>query len=84
MQYHFGEKGIWHRPASERTKAKDIPAMILEEVKGGLLYIFTLEKTEKNLTGRTATIFPSDFKTTSQEFCPACNADLPPNHFLKK
>ena len=57
----FGTPGIWHKPASERTKAKDVPAVILEQVKGGLLYIFTLDRKASNLTYRTATIFPSDF-----------------------
>lgn len=60
-KYKFGDRGIWHRPASETTKAKDIEAVILEEVEGGLIYIFTFEKKAKNLSYRTATIFPSDF-----------------------
>ena len=62
--YVFGQKGVWHKPASERTKKKDVPAVILEEVIVGtakLLYIFTYEKRQPNLTGRVATIFPSDF-----------------------
>lgn len=64
MKYFFGQKGIWHKPASENTKAKDIPAVILEETKEGVIYIFTFEpilKGANNLTYRTATIFPSDF-----------------------
>ena len=65
MKYKFGDRGIWHRPKSERKKAKDIPVVVLEQVKvgdAGLLYIFTYEKPmPRNLTYRTATIFPSDF-----------------------
>lgn len=87
QKYIFGMMGIWHMPASENTKARDIKAVVLEQVKGGLLYIFTLEPTvkgAKNLTYRTATIFPSDFELIDQDWCPACSADLPENHFLKR
>lgn len=58
----FGTYGIWHKPASETTKKKDVRAVVLEQLEpAGLLYIFTFEKGMKNLTYRTATIFPSDF-----------------------
>lgn len=64
-KYKFGDKGIWHRPASETTKAKKIPAVVLEQTKEGLLYIFAYgDKTARNLSAKTATIFPSDFKTS--------------------
>ena len=59
-----GCKGIWKKPESERTKAKDVPAVVLETTlvgEAGLLYIFTYDKKASNLTYRTATIFPSDF-----------------------
>jgi len=62
--YPFGTKGIWHKPESEDSKARDIPAVVLEQTPEGVLYIFTTEpivKGSKNLTYRTATIFPSDF-----------------------
>ena len=61
-KFVFGQKGIWHRSASEHRKAKDIPCVVLEDL--GVLYIFTFDKKEKNLTGRTATIFHSDFTPT--------------------
>lgn len=60
----FGVKGTWHKPASERTKAIDIPAVVLEQTPEGVIYIFTFKSITrgwKNLSGRTATIFPSDF-----------------------
>lgn len=63
-KFVFGQKGIWHRPAWDRGKAKDIPCVVLEHCKEGVLYIFTLEKKAVNLTLRTATIFPSDFTAT--------------------
>lgn len=60
-KYFFGDKGTWLKPASERTKAKKVRAVVLEQTKEGVLYIFTYEKGQRNLTYRTATIFPSDF-----------------------
>lgn len=57
----FGTYGTWHKPALERTKKKDVPAVVLEQTKEGVIYIFTFEKGQRNLTYRTATIFPSDF-----------------------
>lgn len=64
-RYVFGQKGIWHCPASDDHKARDIKARVLEQTPEGLLYIFTDEpiiKGAKNLTYRTATIFPVDFE----------------------
>ena len=87
QNYIFGMMGIWHMPASEKQKARDIKAFVLEQVKGGLLYIYTLEPIMKgmnNLTYRTATILKSDFELKYQDFCPACSADLPVKHFLNK
>lgn len=60
-EYYFGQKGFWNRPAWERGKAKKIPCVVLEQTSGGVLYIFTFDKKAKNLSMRTATIFPSDF-----------------------
>ena len=63
-KYKFGDEGIWHMPASEEHKKKDLKCKVLEQLPGGLLYIFTdvpMIKGAKNLTYRTATIFPSDF-----------------------
>lgn len=60
----FGDRGTWHCPASEEFKATNIKAVVLEQTKGGLLYIFTMRPIRKgwnNLSLRTATIFPSDF-----------------------
>lgn len=62
--YNFGDRGIWHCPASEQRKAQDIPAVVLEQTKEGCLYIFTdrpIIRGYNNLTYRTATITPSDF-----------------------
>jgi hypothetical protein len=60
----FGTKGIWHKPASEEEKARDIPAVILEVLENGTVYIFTFDKKAKCLTDRTATIFDCDFSIT--------------------
>lgn len=65
-KFAFGTRGIWHSPASEENniKAQDIPVVVLEETKEGVLYIFTMRSIRRgwnNLTYRTATIFPSDF-----------------------
>ena len=63
-KFKFGDRGIWHMPASETTKADDIPSVVLEQTKEGILYIFTdrpIQRGYNNLTWRTATIFPSDF-----------------------
>ena len=60
----FGTRGIWHKPASERTKKQDVPAIVLEQLPEGGIYIFTLKphlRGYKNIHGRIATIFPSDF-----------------------
>lgn len=84
-QFVFGMMGIWHMPASEQSKARDIKAIVLEQTKEGCLYIFTLEPIEKgakNLTYRTATILTADFTLGYQDWCPACSADLPVKHFL--
>lgn len=65
MKYNFGDKGVWRCPASENHKAQRIPAVVLEHTKEGALYIFTFKPIRKgwnNLTGRTATILPSDFE----------------------
>lgn len=66
MKLPFGTIGIWRAPASEenKVKARDIKCKVLEEVEGGLLYIFTdtpILPKAKNLTYRTATIMKSDF-----------------------
>ncbi len=67
--YKFGTKGIWHKPASENTKARNIPAVVLEHHKNGPLYLFTLEpivKGHDNLTNRTVTTLQSDFSPLSR------------------
>lgn len=56
----FGTRGVWHRPASDHRKEKNVAAIILEKTDGGLLYILTLEKVG-NLSSRTWTIPSSDF-----------------------
>lgn len=66
MDFKFGDKGTWKSPGSEENKIKParIPAVVLEQTKEGLLYIFTLKPTRRgwnNLSYRTATIFPSDW-----------------------
>ena len=69
-KYTFGVKGIWHKPASENTQARDIPATVLEAKKMGVIYIFTTEPIIRgydSLTNRTATIFPSNFTILSEE-----------------
>jgi len=66
--FKFGDRGIWHCPASDDRKKQDIPAVVLEQTKEGVLYIFTdfpIRKKYNNLTYRTATIFPSDFTLTT-------------------
>ena len=76
QKLNFGQKGIWHKPASEEKKAKNIKAVVLEQTPEGLLYIFTYDRSEKTLTGRTATIFPSDFelpKESGIEMRAICN-----------
>ena len=70
MKYKFGDKGIWKCPASEDHKAQRIPAVVLEQLKTGVLYIFTarpIRRGWENLSGRTATIFPSDFEKGAVE-----------------
>lgn len=61
MKLEFGTRGIWKKSASENSKARDIPAVILECDHRGVLYIFTFDKKAKTLTDRTATILQSDF-----------------------
>lgn len=65
-RFKFGDRGIWKMPGSSENKIKParIPAVILEQTKEGLLYIFTdkpIRRGWDNLTFRTATIFPSDW-----------------------
>lgn len=82
----FGQNGIWHMPASEELKARDILCTVLEETKEGVLYLFTNEPIEgkrEYLNNRTVTIFKKDFTPFNGEYCPTCNAELPPNHPLK-
>ena len=50
----FGDHVVWKKPASEFEKAKRIPAVVLEELDNGCVYLFLYNK-ETNLTGRTAT-----------------------------
>lgn len=64
MLYKFGTKGIWHKPASENTKARDIPATILQHFENGVIYLFTQEGVggkHDTLTNRTVTTLLSDF-----------------------
>lgn len=60
-KYKFGDRGKWTQPESERTKARIYNVVVLESVRDGLLYIFILDKSIKNLTYRTFTIFEKDF-----------------------
>jgi hypothetical protein len=63
VELKFGCEGMWHFPASENTKGGVIKAVILEKMKIGAIHIFTEEnKKRSNLTWRTATILPSDFR----------------------
>lgn len=65
QSFKFGDEGIWSCPASEDRKAQKIPAKVLEQVRGGLLYIFTsrpIIRGYDNLTYRTATIPMQDFE----------------------
>jgi len=66
----FGTEGIWYKPKNEESKAKAIPAVVLED-DGVLLYIFTHDKKQKTLTARTATIFHRDFEADVK--CSACD-----------
>ena len=79
-QYNFGIRGIWHMPASETTKAKDMPCVVLEQTPEGVLYIFTdkpMRPGFNNLTGRTASIMPSDFTPTGEEkHTPECWSNM--------
>lgn len=61
----FGTRGIWRKPASDDQKAMRMKAVVLEQLKGGLLYIFTdkpMVRGHDNLSMRTATIFSGDFE----------------------
>lgn len=76
-KFKFGDRGIWHVPASEQYEAKDVEAVVLEQTKEGLLYVFAskpIRKGWENLTYRTATIFPSDFTLFTND----------PSHMQKK
>jgi hypothetical protein len=69
-KFKFGDRGIWHCPASEDHKAQDLEAVVLEQTKEGLLYLFTKKTIRRgwnNLSYRTATIFPSDFTPHDKE-----------------
>lgn len=83
----FGTKGIWHKPNSEESKARDIKAVVLRELKEGILYLFTTDEVidgkKEYLNNRTVTVFKSDFTPSETEYCPTCHADLPPNHPLR-
>ena len=64
LKFKFGDTGTWHKSASERTKAEDIPAVVLEDKANGTMYIFMAfppKGSFNNLTGRTATIPYTDF-----------------------
>ena len=70
-KYVFGTRGIWRMPANEERgyKEKEMPCTVLEQTPDGILYIFTdkpMRPGFKNLTGRTASILPSDFTTAIQ------------------
>lgn len=63
--FAFGTRGIWRKPANEDQKAMRMKATVLEQQKGGLLYIFTdkpMVRGHDNLSMRTATIFQGDFE----------------------
>lgn len=75
--------GEWHASESETRKARDIPAIVLEENPDGTLYIFLPEEKGKTILDKTATIFKRDFTKTNQTWCVMCGAELPDNHFLK-
>lgn len=69
MELKFGCRGIWNVPASEQKKACKMEAVVLDKVLGACIEIFiTQENTKKkNLTYRTATIFPSDFQNHGRD-----------------
>lgn len=63
MDYKFGTKITWHCSGGERGKDRDIPAVILEKTKVGVIYIFTMEPIVKGydtISNRTTTVFPQD------------------------
>ncbi len=48
----------------QNIKPSDMPCVVLEQIRNGVLYIFTdrpIRKGYDSLSWRTATIFPSDF-----------------------
>lgn len=79
----FGTKGIWHKSNNEYSKGGDIPAIVLEETKEGLLYIYVLEQVTKGnretIQNRVTTIFKRDFTPDIKKWCILCGADLPNN-----
>lgn len=63
---NFGVQGVWHKPASERTKEKDISATVIDPASlGTAIDIYTNER-KLNTIHRTHTIFPSDFTATGR------------------
>lgn len=74
----FGTKGVWHKSASDKRKAEDVPVIAIRHWKKmGVLLVYEFESKSTHVIGLFHTIFAREFTQDVKGFCFFCKADLP-------